>query len=116
MKGIKLIAVALSVLLTGCVTNQSMYTWGKYEDSLYKYYKKPDSLEAYVATLESVVVKGEAANNVPPGIYAETGFAHLTSGNSTLAIEYFEKEKSKWPESTMLMDIMISNAKGVSNE
>ena len=108
MKNIKYLLVALA--LSGCVAQPSLYSWGKYENSLYDFYKKPEGLSEYIGHLEATVERGEKNNNVAPGIYAETGYAYFTAGNTKLAIEYFEKEKTKWPEAASLMDVMISNA------
>ena len=47
---------------------------------------------------------------MPPGLYAELGYALLEEGQTKEAVGYFEKEKTKWPESGFLMDKMIRNA------
>jgi len=47
---------------------------------------------------------------VPPGIYAEYGFALYEKGNFPDAIKFFKLESDKWPESRVLMAKMIRNA------
>jgi len=47
---------------------------------------------------------------VPPGIYAEYGFLMYEQGNSLQAIQYYQKEADKWPESRAFMTKMINTA------
>jgi hypothetical protein len=108
---ILVIASGLSVLLTGCVTNQQRYGWGTYDPSLYAYYKDPskesdlaDSLVAIMSTADS----HHAA--VPPGIYAEYGYLQLQIGKSDVAVHFFQQEEEHWPESKVFMDRMIKVA------
>lgn len=100
----------MAVALIGCVSS-SMYHWGNYEKNLYKYYKNPGEVEEMAESLAKIIERGEVDGRVPPGIYAEYGYLLLITGNSGEAITYFEKEKMRWPESSMLMDKMIASAK-----
>lgn len=97
-----------AVVLSGCVTTK--YHWGKYENSLYEYYKNPADVEKIAETLSTIIADGEALGNVPPGIYAEYGYILYITGKTQDSILYFEKEKKMWPESTTLMDKMINIA------
>ncbi len=99
----------LALVLLGCSTTN--YHWGSYENSLYRYYKNPANVEELGEALAEVIEEGEAKGSVPPGIYAEYGYALLTIGKAQEAIIYFEKEKNVWPESNMLMNNMIDFAK-----
>lgn len=106
----RLIALAfVPFFLFGCAT--SKYHWGKYEASLYKHYKNPADQEQYAVALASVIEDGEQSGTVPPGIYAEYGYVLYSIGRNADSISYFEKEKKTWPESTLLMDKMITSAK-----
>lgn len=96
--------------LIGCAPN-SMYQWGNYEHKLYSYYKNPAEVEKLAESLAKIIEKGEMDGRVPPGIYAEYGYTLLITGNIEEAVTYFEKEKIRWPESTILMDKMIVSAK-----
>jgi hypothetical protein len=78
---------------------------------MYVHYKKPQDREAHLERLKEIVINAEAENRIPPGLYAEYGYALFESGNTKEAITYFEKEKAKWPESNVLMEKMIRNAK-----
>lgn len=94
--------------LTACATPNKKYEWGGYEQALYGYYKAPADVDALVASIDAVVANAEKAGRpVPPGIYAEHGFLLLQQGKNQQAAVLFTKEKSRWPESTVLMDRMI---------
>ena len=102
------IALLLVVsLASGCATS-SMYSWGSYEQDLYKYYKSPDNLEDLESNLAVLLERAEEKQSVPPGLYAEYGYIMSEMGNSESAVKYFEKEKATWPESSQLMDTMIA--------
>ena len=81
-----------------------MYHWGAYDTALYGHYRKPAEREAWVEALKTALLEAEQeGRRVPPGLYAEYGYALLEEGKSKEAVTYFEKEKAKWPESTLLM-------------
>ncbi len=60
-----------------------------------------------------MVVNAESTGGgrVPPGLYAEYGYALYEAGQANEALIYFGKEKEKWPESAVIMDKMIRNVK-----
>jgi hypothetical protein len=60
--------------------------------------------------MKEVVMRAEEEGRVPPGIYAEYGFLLLEQGDRRTAVQYFQKEAAKWPESRMLMEKMIAVA------
>ena len=103
----RLLVAALGVIgISGCAPT-SLYHWGDYETSLYKHYKAPDE-STLVADLEKLIADAERRQRtVPPGIFAELGYLYVESGDFTRAIDMFRQEKSRWPESTVLMDVMI---------
>ena len=95
------------LVLQGCAAS-THYAWGKYDESLYSHYKAPQEREAFVANLKEVVLQSEQEGKlVPPGIYAEYGYALLEEGQNQAAVSYFKKEQAKWPESNVLMEKMI---------
>jgi hypothetical protein len=105
----RLFSVVLVILfLAGCAA-QPRYTWCKYDCLLYDHYKNPVQNEEFIEALKEAVLKGEAAGQVPPGIYAEYGYVLYEQGNNPLAIQYFQKEADKWPESRVFMAKMITN-------
>jgi hypothetical protein len=96
----------LSILLTGCAANKNTYEWGSYSSSLLDYYKNPSELNTYVEKLGKSIQKAEIAGpgKVPPGLYAEYGYAKLKQGDQQQALLYFAKESEHWPESAYLMN------------
>lgn len=106
---------AIAIGFVGCAPT-TMYHWGNYESKLYKHYKNPAKVERLAEALAKIIKDGESEDKVPPGIYAEYGYLLLITGHTGEAIPYFEKEKLRWPESTVLMDKMISSAKDSDNK
>jgi hypothetical protein len=98
------------LLASGCV-RQSTYHWGRYDDTLYRHYKKPAEREAFVEGLRTTILEAdEQGLRVPPGICAEYGYALYEEGRLPEAISFFQRERTQWPESQVLMDKMIRNA------
>jgi hypothetical protein len=102
------------LLAAGCAP-QTRYAWNEYDTILYQYYKSPAEDEQFVEHLKEVIDKAEAVGKVPPGIYAEYGFALYEKGNFQEAAKYFKLEKDKWPESNLLMAKMIQNTQQLGN-
>jgi hypothetical protein len=107
-----LLVLTLLGLLCGCVTTDKYkYNWGKYDPSLYDYYKDPTKLGELNASLSAIVNAAETNKAaVPPGIYAEYGYLQLQQGNNAQAIALFKQEEALWPESKVFMDNMIKVA------
>jgi hypothetical protein len=105
MKRILLASYAF-FLISGCVTApQSKYDWGNYEQSMYNYYKNPSNPDELMLSMADTIKAAEATSrNIGPGLYAEYGYLLMIQGKQQEALVYFEKEKSKWPESSVLMD------------
>jgi hypothetical protein len=94
-----IVLTVASVLLAGCVQNQSRFVWGNYETSLYKYYKSPDERAQYEAALVKAIELGKKSNKVAPGLYAELGYVQLENGNLIEAKSDFAEEMVLFPES-----------------
>jgi len=108
-----LLAAAVALLFavgSGCAP-KTRYAWGKYDSTLYSHYKNPQDQEAYLERLGEIVREAETQDRVPPGLYAEYGYALYLKGSTGEALTYFEKEKAKWPESNVLMEKMLRNVK-----
>jgi hypothetical protein len=109
----KVISTALLIiviLLSGCAA-PSRYSWNNYDGVLYQHYKNPAENDAFIENLKGIVQAAEASGNVPPGIYAEYGFALYEKGQYNEAMIFYQKEYDKWPESRVLMKKMMSNTK-----
>jgi hypothetical protein len=100
------------LILTGCATGpQQKYEWGNYEQSMYEYYKNPADSNELILSIEKTIKTAAAENRiVAPGLYAEYGYLLMLQGKQQSAVDNFQKEKQKWPESTILMDRMIKLA------
>ncbi|HEY6911205.1 MAG TPA: DUF4810 domain-containing protein [Myxococcales bacterium] len=104
------LAVAALLAALGCAQN-SMYRWGGYDDALYDHYKNPQKRDQFVAKLAGIIQEAEATGGmVPPGCYAEYGWALYEEGRTDEAVANFEKESKRWPESRPLMEKLIRNA------
>jgi hypothetical protein len=105
------LVVAIVGLLTGCVTANQKYEWGKYDSSLYAYYKDPTKADELAASLAAVIAAADANRaKVPPGIYAEYGYLQMQQGKNQEAVDSFKQEAAHWPESKVFMDQMIKVA------
>ena len=71
------------------------------------YYKNPGELEKFAERLLEDIEKAETSGRMPPGLYAEYGYAMLEMGDARTAIVYFQKERDLWPESAFLMEAVI---------
>ena len=94
----------------GCAQN-TLYRWGGYDQALYDHYKNPQKRDEFVARLSGIIQEAEATGGkVPPGCYAEYGWALYEEGRASEAVTYFDKESKLWPESRPLMEKLIRNA------
>jgi hypothetical protein len=105
-----LIAIGVA-LLAGCA-QPPRYEWGRYEDSLYHYYKDPTTASEYLEVLAKAARIGDASGRTAPGVHAEYGYMLLSAGRNGEATQEFESEKRFWPESTVFMDRMLAMAAG----
>jgi len=108
-----LLTIVISVVLSACANNKSIYHWGQYESLLYKSYHVPGegTPDIQIVQLEQDIEKAKSlGKKTPPGLYAHLGFMYASVGNSSLAMEALEMEKSLFPESTVLIDGMINRS------
>jgi hypothetical protein len=100
-----------SVLLTGlsaCGGQQALYSWNGYDRELLSYYKNPAGLEQFAEKLLEDIEAAELDGRIPPGLYAEYGYAMLELGDARTAVVYFQKERDLWPEAAYLMGAVIT--------
>ena len=99
--------------LSGCST-KTIYYWGEYEKLIYTQYSNPSEAppEMQIQTLEADIQKAKSAGKpLPPGFYAHLGYQYLLLGKRTAAKNSFIAEKTRFPESAVLMDRLISKIK-----
>jgi hypothetical protein len=107
MKPRTCLAVMLLPLLAACMAPPK-YNWGHYEESLHAYYKDAARQAELIAELEQIIHDAEASGKpVAPGLYAEHGYLLMQLGLKQEAAVLFQKEKTRWPEASQLMDAMI---------
>ena len=97
--------------MAGCAPKE-IYYWGDYEDLIYKNYSKPIAPEMQIEKLEADIQKAKGrALPLPPGFHAQLGYLYFQTGNGVEARKHFEAEKTKFPESTVLMDRFLKKLK-----
>ncbi|MGY6214449.1 DUF4810 domain-containing protein [Methylolobus aquaticus] len=101
--------LAASVFDTGCAP-KTLYNWGGYEDSLYLRYTAQDFTQAETEAAGTLPTTAHPLR-VPPGVYADYGFLLYRRGDYARAIQYFEKEKATYPESSLLMTRLIDRVR-----
>jgi hypothetical protein len=113
MKQLRAIAVCFvaAVLLTECAP-ATRFTWGGYEDSLYRFYKNPSDREAYKMSLTNAIAVGRERNDIAPGLLAELGYMYLEDGDSVRAAALFREEMQLFPESQPFLTRIIDRATG----
>lgn len=111
-------AVALVVLAlaatSSCVSDKSLYSWGHYEDSVYRVCHGADTFDLAkdVQLLSQEIDRAHAeGRRVAPGIHAHLGYLYYVSGNTGAAIEHFIAEKQLYPESATFIDGMLARTK-----
>jgi hypothetical protein len=104
-----LLFIALCIVsIAGCAP-KTLYSWNNYDEKLYQHYKDPANNDEFVEQLREVISEAEESGKVPPGLYAEYGFALFEKGSYPDASRYFKLESDKWPQSRVLMAKMIKN-------
>lgn len=110
--GGRLLALAAVAALASACAPRPHYHWGQYDTALHRYYSNPQDRDAWVEALRTTILEAEQlGDKVPPGVCAEYGYALFEEGQAEASVPWFQREKDTWPESTVLMDKMIRNAK-----
>ena len=107
------LAAFIAVLASGCKTTKPQYYYGQYSNAVYSYFKADEvTVEEQISTLEEII-QTAAANSKPvaPGINAHLGMLYFETGNTQIGSQYFEQEKSLFPESTQYIDFLLKSIK-----
>lgn len=92
-----------AIVLSGCATNKSLYSWGDYEGQVYSHFKG-ESPEQQILILEKQLVEIKSKGEVPPpGFYAHLGLLYEKAGKGGDVMAMFEEEKRIYPESTIFL-------------
>ncbi len=103
--------LVLSIAATGCASQSTLYSWGRYEDLIYQSYAKPGAVppEKQIEALEADYQKARSANKrVPPGWHAQLGYLYFQIGKLDQAQQEFKTEKAEFPESAVYMDRLLA--------
>jgi len=93
------------LLLTGCAN--SIFYWGKYEDSLIERYIENNHAQTEMY-LRDLIVEAEANHQrIPPGVCADYGFSLYQRGDINGAVNFFSKERALYPEAIPFMTKLI---------
>lgn len=108
MKRIKIIFPALALSLLFCIptSSETLYSWYGYQQKSYRYLKKNDasSYKNLIQCYESIIkTQNYGRKTVPPGIYADYGWALIKSGNKEKGISMLKKEMELYPESSVFI-------------
>ena len=98
------------VLLAGCASNQGLYEWGQYQETLFVVYQEPalkeEALKNYV---EFVETGGTPQHPIAPGLFAEAGTFMMIQGDVDSALKFYKLEYEAWPESRPMLSMLIEN-------
>jgi hypothetical protein len=105
---------AIAGLLISCAVHNNMYAWSDYKEVLARYTEKPNNNNK-IALEESLLRVISASvlekKRVPPGIYLQYGYLIASDGKQEIASQYYQFEKSTYPESTLLINELESKLK-----
>jgi hypothetical protein len=105
MKSYLIFTILLCTFLIGCTT-QKLFYWGNYSETLYAFKKSPDekTTEAHKKSLLDIMDKSEKKHKqIPPGVYAEYGYMLMQAGQENEGLQYFDKEQTLYPESSIFI-------------
>lgn len=103
--------LTLLLWLVGCASQPTLYAWGQYEELIYLSYARPDKADPVmqVEQMEQDYQKARAENkSVPPGFHAYLGLLYFQLGKTEPARQAFLTEKTRFPESAVFMDRLLS--------
>lgn len=105
----------VAATLVGCASSSTdIYHWGRYEDGIYEMYLKPGStsLTDEILRLEEEIEKADASGkSLPPGFHAHLAYLYVNNGNYPAGVTHFNREKEKFPESSVFIDGILKRMK-----
>ncbi|WP_191602936.1 DUF4810 domain-containing protein [Marinomonas algicola] len=111
----RLIIFGLTLFIAGCSNKQSTFYWGSYEDLIYAMYIEPGNADSttQISMLVTDIQKAESKGlRIAPGIHAHLGYMYALEGNMAQSKAEFMTEKALFPESSVLIDGMMSRLAG----
>jgi hypothetical protein len=116
MRNFYLLPVLASVFLAGCVSDTSLYYWGRAMNTRVGMVREPGekSTDAHRQELMEVVAQSaEQSKSVPPGVYCELGYMFFKEGKIQDALRYYELEEQLYPESRVFMARLKAKAREI---
>ena len=104
------IPLLLIGLFASCGSTKSLYSWYNYEDATYQYNKKrTDELKVKMMDQYLKLIQKQKGSRkaVPPGLYAEYGYALYMGGKKEEGLNYLKQEMKLYPESETYISRII---------
>ena len=117
MSALKLGALIAVVMLAGCASHPTIYSWGNYEQVIYASYLSRNDYpaEKQIEQLEQDYQEARANNQrMPPGWHAHLGYLYFLAAKPDQARQEFMTEKAEFPESSVFMDRLLVNLRKAS--
>ncbi len=108
-KGIFIIAGGL-LFLASCAPQKTLYNWGKYQETSYRYVKTDTDKdrENLIKSYEYIINnQKEGRQVVPPGIYADYGYLLVKQGKTAEGLKLMKMEIALYPESEAFIGRII---------
>lgn len=105
-----ILSAAVIGLLASCSSTKSLYSWYDYEDATYQYNKKrTDELKVKMMNQYLKLIQKQKGTRkvVPPGLYAEYGYALYMGGKKEEGLNYLKQEIKVYPESESYISRII---------
>lgn len=109
MKKIFLFGIVVA-FFASCNSTKSLYSWYDYEDATYQYNKKrTDELKTKMMEQYLKLIKKQKGSRkvVPPGLYAENGYALYMGGKKEEGLGFLKQEIKLYPESETYISRII---------
>ena len=110
MKKLILLGAMLGLLASCSTPVKSLYSWYDYEDATYQYSKKPtDEAKTKMMAQYLKLIENQKGTRkvVPPGLYAEYGYALYMSGKKEDGLNFLKQEIKLYPESETYISRII---------
>lgn len=104
----------IALFVAGCASNNTLYEWGYYEDSIFDMYINPgktsvtDEINRFEEQIEETTSSGRF---VPPGLHVHLAYLYFYEGDYATGMLHLQTEKKKFPESSHFIDGIITRMK-----
>lgn len=110
MKKLILLGAVIGLFASCSTSTKALYSWYDYEDATYQYSKKRTD-ELKVKMMEQYLKLIQKQNGtrkvVPPGLYAEYGYALYMGGKKEEGLDFLKQEIKLYPESETYISRII---------